>query len=77
MTLFSSIPAAAAHMAAFVSASAVFASAWDSPHAICLAAAVTLFGGKFLRDHAGREDRSALASRSGGASAGELAPVLG
>ncbi len=55
MSLVHAIPGAAAHVAAFIGTSALIGSAWASPHAICLAAAVTLFGGKFLRAHFARE----------------------
>lgn len=72
MSLLSAIPGAAAHVAAFVGATALIGSAWESPHAICLAAAVTLFGGKFVRDCAARE---AGAPRAAVTSTSRLAPA--
>lgn len=64
MRLVNAIPGAAAHVTAFIGATAAIGSMWDSPHAICLAAAVTLFGGKFLRDRGAREDRGLAEARA-------------
>lgn len=49
MKLVAPMSSVALHGLAFVASSAALASAWPSPHALCLAAAITLFGGKLLR----------------------------